>query len=109
MLKTISQIIGFGGAGLNFLSFQQSKRRNIIGVQIGAALLFIVHYILLAIDGDGEAFSGAALNCIGLLRSIVFINNDKKWAKSPVWLVVFFPALCSNDFNNCQLLDEKRN
>lgn len=89
MLKTISQIIGFGGAGLNFLSFQQSKRRNIIGVQIGAALLFIVHYILLAIDGDGEAFSGAALNFIGLLRSIVFINNDKKWAKSPVWLVVF--------------------
>lgn len=89
MLKTIAQIIGFGGAGLNFLSFQQSKRRGIIGVQIGAAVLFIIHYIILGIDGDGEAFSGAALNFIGLLRSIVFINNHKKWAKSPVWLVVF--------------------
>ena len=89
MLNVVAQIIGFGGAGLNFLSFQQSKRRNIIGVQIGAAVLFIIHFILLGLDGDGEAFSGAALNFIGLLRSIVFINNHKKWAKSPVWLVVF--------------------
>ncbi len=89
MIETISQIIGFGGAGLNFLSFQQRKRSRIIGVQIGAAVLFIIHYILLGIDGDGEAFSGAALNFIGLMRSVVFINNHKKWAKSPVWLAVF--------------------
>ena len=89
MIETISQIIGFGGAGLNFLSFQQRKRSRISGVQLGAAVLFILHYILLGIDGDGEAFSGAALNFIGLLRSVVFINNHKKWAKSPVWLAVF--------------------
>ena len=89
MIETFSQIIGFGGAGLNFLSFQQNKRNRIIGIQIGAAILFIIHYILLGINGDGEAFSGAALNFIGLLRSIVFINNHKKWAKSPIWLAVF--------------------
>ncbi len=89
MIETISQIIGFGGAGLNFLSFQQRKRSCIIGVQIGAAVLFIIHYILLGVAGDGEAFSGAALNFISLIRSIVFINNHKKWAKSPVWLVLF--------------------
>ena len=59
------------------------KRKGIIGFQIGAAALFIIHYILLG------AYTGAALNLIGMLRSIVFINNDEKWAKSPVWLGVF--------------------
>lgn len=83
MIETVAQIVGFGGAALNGLSFQQKKRKGIIGVQIGAAVLFIIHYILLG------AYTGAALNFIGLLRSIVFINNDKKWAKSPVWLGVF--------------------
>ena len=82
MVETVAQIVGFGGAALNGLSFQQKKRKGIIGVQIGAAVLFIIHYILLG------AYTGAALNFIGLLRSIVFINNDKKWAKSPVWLGV---------------------
>lgn len=83
MIETVSQVIGFGGAAMNCLSFQQSKRKRIIAVQIIAAVLFIIHYILLG------AYSGAALNFISLLRSFVFINNDKKWAKSPVWLAVF--------------------
>ena len=74
MIKTVAQIVGFGGAALNGLSFQQKKRKGIIGVQIGAAVLFIIHYILLG------AYTGAALNFISLLRSFVFINNDKKWA-----------------------------
>ena len=83
MIETIAQVIGFGGAAMNCLSFQQNKRKRIIAIQIGAAVLFIIHYILLG------AYSGAALNFISLLRSFVFINNDKKWAKSPVWLGVF--------------------
>ena len=89
MIDIITQAIGFCGAGMNFLSFQQNKRSKIIGFQIGAALLFIIHYILLGFTNGADAFTGAALNFIGLTRSIVFINNDKKWAKSPVWLGVF--------------------
>ncbi|MBR0535351.1 MAG: YgjV family protein [Clostridia bacterium] len=89
MIEIITQGIGFCGAGLNFLSFQQNKRSKIIGFQIGAALLFIMHYILLGITNGADAFTGAALNFIGLSRSIVFINNDKRWAKSPLWLVLF--------------------
>lgn len=89
MIDIITQGIGFGGAALNFLSFQQNKRSRIIGFQIVAALLFITHYIFLGFTSGEDAFTGAALNFIGLTRSIVFINNDKKWAKSPVWLVIF--------------------
>ena len=89
MIDIVTQGVGFCGATLNFLSFQQNKRSRIIGFQIGAALLFIMHYILLGITNGSDAYTGAALNFIGLSRSIVFINNDKKWAKSPVWLVFF--------------------
>ncbi len=89
VLSLIAQIIGFCGAGANFLSFQQNKRSRIIGFQIGAALLFIIHYILLGIAQVDGAYSGAALNFIALCRSVVFINNHKKWAKSPLWLVFF--------------------
>lgn len=89
MIDIVTQGVGFCGAALNFLSFQQNKRSRIIGFQIGAALLFITHYILLGITNGADAYTGAALNFIGLSRSIVFINNDKKWAKSPVWLVFF--------------------
>ncbi len=83
MVNTVAQIIGFGGAALNVLSFQQKKRKGIIFLQIFAAVLFIIHFILLG------AYTGAAMNFVSLLRSLVFINNDKKWAKSPVWLAVF--------------------
>lgn len=89
MIDIITQAIGFGGAALNFFSFQQNKRSRIIGFQIGAALLFITHYIFLGLTSGADAFTGAALNFIGLSRSVVFINNNKKWAKSPVWLVFF--------------------
>lgn len=89
MVDIFTQGIGFCGAALNFLSFQQNKRSRIIGFQIGAALLFITHYILLGITNGADAYTGAALNFIGLSRSIVFINNDKKWAKSPLWLAFF--------------------
>ncbi len=89
MIDIITQGIGFCGAAFNFLSFQQNKRSRIIGFQIVAALLFITHYIFLGFTSGADAFTGAALNFIGLSRSIVFINNDKKWAKSPLWLVFF--------------------
>ena len=89
MSNILIQGVGFGGAALNFLSFQQNKRSRIIGFQIFAALLFITHYILLGFSEGSDAFTGAALNFIGLSRSIVFINNDKKWAKSSFWLIFF--------------------
>ncbi len=86
-LHTVSQIIGFCGMAGNFIAFQQTKRRNILLVQIISALLFILHYVLLG------QYTGAALNFIGFCRSVVFINNGKKWARSRVWLYIFI-ALC---------------
>lgn len=87
-LHILAQIIGFGGMAGNFIAFQQKKRRNIILVQIISALLFVAHFTLLG------QYTGAALNLIGFFRSVVFINNGKKWARSKVWLVVFLVLSC---------------
>ncbi len=83
MFESITQIVGFLGTALLFLSFQQKKRQGILLFQICAGAVFILHYILLG------AYTGAALNFIGFTRSIVFYNSDKKWAKSPAWLVLY--------------------
>ena len=83
MLETVAQIVGFLGTALLFISFQQKKRQGILFFQICSGAVFILHYILLG------ALTGAALNFIGFSRSIVFYNSDKKWAKSPWWLVFF--------------------
>ena len=87
-LHTVAQLIGFCGMAGNFIAFQQTKRRNILLVQIISALLFILHYVLLG------QYTGAALNFIGFCRSIVFINNGKKWAQSKVWLYIFIALCC---------------
>ena len=39
-----------------------------------------------------SAYSGAAIAVIGMIRELVFINREKKWAKHPIWLI-FFLAL----------------
>ena len=33
--------------------------------------------------------TGALINCLGLGRAVVCSCNDRKWAKSPLWLVFF--------------------
>lgn len=83
MIENIAQIIGFGGTAVTFLAYQQKKRKGILLLTVLSCTLFMIHYILLG------AYTGAVMNLIGALRSVVFVNNDKKWAKSKVWLVVF--------------------
>lgn len=83
MINTLAQIIGFCGTGVTFIAYQQNKRRNILLCTVLSCSLFCVHYILLG------AYTGAVMNLIGVLRSTVFVNNDKKWAKSTFWLFLF--------------------
>ncbi len=86
MNDIIIQLIGFMGMLCHFVSFQQKRRKSILFFQVCASAVFLVHFALLG------AYTGAILNMIGLLRALVFMNNDKKWAKSSAWLVAFIVA-----------------
>lgn len=88
MVNTIAQILGYIAMGLNLIIYSRNKRKSIITFLMISACFFTVHYFLLG------AYTGSALNLICVLRSAVFLNNDKKWAKSKFWLW-FFIAVCA--------------
>lgn len=62
-------------------SFQLNKHKHIMLVQIVATALFGLQYFLLG------AYTGLALDIVGVLRDIVYYNKDKKWASSNWWTV----------------------
>ncbi len=82
-LNLLAQIIGFGGTALTIIAYQQNKRKRILGCTVISAALFAIHYIILG------AYTGAIMNILAGTRSLVFMNNTKKWAKSKIWVVVF--------------------
>ena len=82
-LNLLAQIIGFGGTALTIIAYQQNKRKKILLCTVISAALFAIHYIILG------AYTGAIMNILAASRSLVFMNNTKKWAKSKIWVAVF--------------------
>lgn len=79
----LAQFFGFAAIVDSFFIFQQTKRRNMLILKVLQDLLWLIHYVLLA------CWSAAATSLICAFRGVVFYNNDKKWAKSSLWLAGF--------------------
>ena len=84
----VNQIIiqGIGYIALFFvlLSFQKSKRVNILLLMLAGLILFVIHYSLL------HAWTGALMNLVE--AGVVFVSYKKEtdsWAKQKLWLYVF--------------------
>ena len=82
----IGQGIGIIALTLAVISFQQKTHTYILWFQLLANFFFVVHFGLIG------AVTGAILNVVALLRSIVFINKGKKWADNIFWLFFFCAA-----------------
>lgn len=82
-INFVSMLFGFLGISANVIIFWQKDRRKLLTVKLLADILWTIHY------GTLYAWSGAAVCAIGILRETVFINDQRKWAKSQVWLAVF--------------------
>lgn len=65
------------------ISYQQKSHKNILAFQMVSGLLFTVHYLLLG------AYTGAIMNLLGALRSLVYSNRGKKWSSSIAWPIGF--------------------
>jgi len=83
MLNTIAQIIGVFGLICSLLSFQMKKRKWIMAFQMTASLSFSTQLFLLG------ATTGGCVDMISFIRTLIFSQNGKKWASSPLWLYVF--------------------
>lgn len=83
----IAQMIGFIALVVAMISYQMKTQKGIVLIQIVSCTLFATHFLML------NAYTGAMLNLIAAVRSVVFANKDKKWGKSN-WWIVFFSLVC---------------
>lgn len=80
MYYFIAQLIGFIGAGFIILSYQCKSSRKLIGMQIFAHSLYVLHYFMLG------ALSGAINLVISIFRNFTVYNSNKKWAQYKFWI-----------------------
>ncbi|MBE7035314.1 MAG: YgjV family protein [Ruminococcaceae bacterium] len=79
----LAQILGIAAFCFSVLTYQQNTHKRIVAMQLLAGTCFTIHFYLLS------AYTGALLNAIGVIRSLVYICKDKKWASSNLWIVFF--------------------
>lgn len=83
----IAQIIGFIALVFAMVSYQMKTQKKIVLIQIVSCSFFALHFLMLG------AYTGALMNLIAAIRSVVFANKDKKWGRSN-WWIVFFSLVC---------------
>ncbi|MCK9288316.1 MAG: YgjV family protein [Sphaerochaetaceae bacterium] len=83
MAGLIAQFLGILALLCMVLSYQQKVRVGLLKMQMLSNGLFVVSYFMLG------AVSMAVMCLINVARSFVFIKNDTKWGKSPLWLYFF--------------------
>ena len=82
-MNIAAQIVGAFGILFSLLSFQFAKRKYILVSQMTASLLFALQLFMVG------AITGGCLDTIAFIRALIFMNNQKKWASSKLWLVGF--------------------
>lgn len=82
-MNIAAQIVGIFGIVLSLLSFQLKQRKYIMLFQMTASLMFSTQLFMVG------AITGGCLDLISFVRTLIFANNSKKWASSPLWLVGF--------------------
>ena len=82
MTPIIPQIVGLLAVAAFLFSYQQKKRRNIILFNVISRLLYILQYVLLG------AFSGAVLDVMGAISSIIAAKKDVPLIKKHTKVIV---------------------
>lgn len=82
-MRTTALIVGIIAVMVNTFIYWQTKRKTLLLTKLLSDSLWTAQYALL------KGYTGAAIALIGVIRSIVFLNEGKKWANGKKWLVVF--------------------
>ena len=77
------QALGLIPSIITFTALQSGSRKRVLSLQFLCSAMWAVHYILLG------AYTGVAINILGLIRAVVCSYNDRKWASHKAWLVFF--------------------
>ena len=81
-------IDGLGVLGIltTIMVYQQKERKKMLIWKLITDAVWILHYYLLG------GYSACAITIVAIFRSIVFLNEDKKWAQGKKWLYIFLAA-----------------
>ena len=82
-IKLAAQLLGALGMISLFWSYQQTTHKRLLLGKLGADVMWVAHYLCLG------AIGGAIPNFVGIFRELIFMQEDKKWTKSPVLPGVF--------------------
>ena len=74
------QAIGFIPSFISIASIQLTNRKRILILQLISGFMWVTHYYLLS------AYTAVLTNSIGIFRSAISYFNDRRWAKSILWL-----------------------
>lgn len=91
-MNIAAQIVGVVGISFSLLSFQFAKRKYIMLFQMLASLSFSMQLFMVG------AITGGCLDLISFVRTLIFSNNEKKWAKSNIWLFAFIVQMIAAGF-----------
>ena len=81
--QIIVQAISIFAMCFNILSYQQKSAKSVIAFQLCGGALFAVHFFMKG------AIVGAIMNCIAVVRAILFVNKEKTRANHIGWLIGF--------------------
>lgn len=87
-MDLLAQIIGLTAVSTFLLSYQQKKRNNIIILNTISRCLYILQYLLLG------AFSGAVLDILGAISSVVAGKKHTGFIKKHTKMVLISINLC---------------
>lgn len=79
--RTADWVCGNGNFG-GILS-AENKKRDSAGANGGDGGVYDALFLI-------GAYTGCIMNITGAMRAFVYSNSDKKWARSPLWMVFFF-------------------
>jgi glucose uptake protein GlcU len=82
-MKIAGEIIGAIAIIINFLIYQQKKRKNVLKVKLISDISWAMHY------GFIGAFSGMAVATVGTARETTFLLTEDKKDKRKYFLIVF--------------------
>ncbi|MBR2043242.1 MAG: YgjV family protein [Clostridia bacterium] len=83
ILYYIGQGLGIVAVILGFVNYQVKTREQVLYVHIATTVCFTLHYMLIG------AYSGMAMNFVGIIRNVVFYFAGKNGKINKAWPISF--------------------
>ncbi len=82
-----AQFFGLCALVLLFMSYQNNRKVRFLFIQIFSGIFYFLQYFFLS------AFSAAGSSVISILKTLIFLNYEKKNRKIPIYILIVFEII----------------